>query len=386
MNEDSHIFYPDFDLGAFRFAVARYVKLLIRARWKHQPGFLSQAELAQWHLDDIESDPLPSWRLLELAAAALGLLNSEFLPRCGSGGVRETDESTPEGRLIGDVAFLAETEGGGPFHNFALLSASITLRKGLAVDWDKLVVWSRLPTIRSDLDKLPFPQQPTRPSPQTCDIEALAQKNMFRKTGKTWTISYKGQTIAKTHSVGLLYIGILLSKPRVALSASKLRQIYAAWKADSSRPLRTQAEWTTIAGSGNLDENVDLGDDLHLPGADLGEELDPIARQCYERRIEELLCDIAQLRSEGKHAQADELEEDLRFIKGVLKTGRSPGGRPRKMSSASKKDRDAVCTSIRRALADLQKDHSLLRQHFQRSLQLGSVCCYAPETPTIWNQ
>lgn len=385
MTSDSHFFYPDFDLGAFRFAVARYVKLLIRARRKHQPGFLSRDELAQWHLADIDSDRLASWRLLEQAAATLGLLNSEFLPRCGSGGVRETDESTPEGRLIHEVVNLAETEGGGPYHNLALLNAAIALRRGRAVNWEKLVEWSRLPAIRADLDRLPFPQRARCPQ-ATGSVEVAAPKHIFSRNGKAWTISYMDRTIPKTHSVGLFYIGILLNSPQVSFPVSRLRAIYTSWQADPSSPLRTQAEWATISGSDFEDEDADPSDHLHPLGHDLGEVLDPIGRRSYERHVEELHYAIDDLRSKGKQAQADELEEELRAVEKELESGRSLGGRPRKMSATSKKDRDAVCTAIRRALAGLQEDHRALCEHLRRSLILRHVCCYAPESPTTWNQ
>src|SRR5829696_5597613 len=124
MISNLEIYRPDFDLGAFRHAAARYVKLLIRARWKCDPGFLGQDDLAAWGLADIGRDRWPAWRLLHQAALALGHLNVEFLPRCGSGGVRETDESTPEGRLISALAGLDQADGGGPEHNGALLAAA----------------------------------------------------------------------------------------------------------------------------------------------------------------------------------------------------------------------------------------------------------------------
>src|SRR5262245_54260411 len=105
---DSEYYCPDFDLGVFRYAAARYVKLLIRARWKVDPGFISKEDLAAWELQDIEDDTIPAGRLLDDAARALAHLNRYFLPGRGSGGIPVTDESTPEGRLLFNVAFLAE--------------------------------------------------------------------------------------------------------------------------------------------------------------------------------------------------------------------------------------------------------------------------------------
>lgn len=148
---------PDFDPGKFRYAAALYANLLIRARWKCEPGFLAEADLAAWGLEEIGTDRWPAWRLLGQAAAVLGTINTQFVERCGSGGVRAADESTPEGRLVYAVSFLASTEGGGPEHNGALVEASRQLREGGAVDWPSLVAWETLPAIRADLDLLPHP-------------------------------------------------------------------------------------------------------------------------------------------------------------------------------------------------------------------------------------
>ena len=95
--------------------------------------------------------------MLGQAAALLGTINTQSLHRCGSGGVREADESTPEGRLVGAVAFLAQADAGGPEHNGALVEASRRLRGGDGVDWASLVAWETLPAIRADLDPLPHP-------------------------------------------------------------------------------------------------------------------------------------------------------------------------------------------------------------------------------------
>jgi hypothetical protein len=160
------VYHPDFDLGNFRHAVARYIKLLIRARWKCEPGFLSQEDLAAWQLQDIEQDSQSSCMLLDQAAQALAHLNVEFLPRCGSGGICETDDSTAVGRLIGNVAGLAWLGSeGGPWHNSALVDAARMLRENKEVDWGWLVDWEMLQAIRADLNQLPQP----RPKVATAD-------------------------------------------------------------------------------------------------------------------------------------------------------------------------------------------------------------------------
>lgn len=163
MDDDSDdVFRPDFDLTQFRHAVARYVKLLILSRWKVDPGFLSGSDLQRWHLSNIESDSQSAWQLMHEAALVLANLNTSYLPRCGSGGVRVTDPECAVGRLIFDVAFLADCGiGGGPHHNGALLGAAESLKRNLKLDWESLVNWNKLPSIRNDLDLLPNSVSPT---------------------------------------------------------------------------------------------------------------------------------------------------------------------------------------------------------------------------------
>ena len=73
----------------------------------------------------------------------------------GRGVVPPFDLSTPVGRLIDSVGFLVMPEGGGPFHNGALMDAANCLRVGEAIDWEGLVRWDALPAIRADLNELP---------------------------------------------------------------------------------------------------------------------------------------------------------------------------------------------------------------------------------------
>jgi hypothetical protein len=53
---DDYLFYPTFDLGAFRHAAARYVRLLIQSRLACKPGFLQVTELKAWKLEAFKAD------------------------------------------------------------------------------------------------------------------------------------------------------------------------------------------------------------------------------------------------------------------------------------------------------------------------------------------
>lgn len=163
------MYYPEFDLGEFRYAAARYVKLLIRARWKCEPGFLPSQTLDRWELTNIGRDQLPAWKLMSLAAMALARLNTVFIPR-GSGGIPVTSGQSPEERLLDSVGVLVEVDGSPP-NNDVLLDATSRLLAEEPIDWNELARWSDLEAIRDDLDQLPHPQRPgkerqLRPAPR----------------------------------------------------------------------------------------------------------------------------------------------------------------------------------------------------------------------------
>ena len=199
MNDDLHP--PDFDLGEFRHIVARYVKFLIRARWKTDAGFLADSDLTRWELNDIQQDTQQAWRLLEMAATTLATLNTEFIPRCGSGGVRVNDDDTPVSRLVESVAFLVDPEGGGPAHNQSLIEAAKVLQRGESVDWETIADWKSISAIRDDLDLLPQPKR--RREKKTQELKVTAK--FPSPPGLTWekvTITFVSNDSARVSACG----------------------------------------------------------------------------------------------------------------------------------------------------------------------------------------
>lgn len=81
-----------FDLGDYRYAVAKYVKLLIRARATAEPDFLSHEQYQRWKLSNIAADAYSIERLLQLAAAAHDHLWRNFIGPHGSGGGPRRDD------------------------------------------------------------------------------------------------------------------------------------------------------------------------------------------------------------------------------------------------------------------------------------------------------
>jgi hypothetical protein len=179
------LYHPNFDLGEFRYAASRYVKLLIRARWRCEPAFLAEAELAGWSLPNIANDPLSAGKLLDQAASALENLHMQgFLLPCSSGGIAVVDETTLMGRLVTNVTSLADFGQDGFPHNHILLQAARRLHDGSGMNWAALIDWDLLPVIRADLDQLPHPK-PRVVSPQEETDEESEIKPRWDKGSQT---------------------------------------------------------------------------------------------------------------------------------------------------------------------------------------------------------
>lgn len=137
-----------YDLGEFRWVVAAYIKYLIRARLIDEPNFLTKKDLARWGLDTDVSDPLKKddllWRARQIITEEI---NRRFIPRCGSGGVREG-----ESRFNCSVAFFVDY-----LHDLPAAIKNAQRKKPIV--WADLAHWSDLKYIRDELDKLPHPNR-----------------------------------------------------------------------------------------------------------------------------------------------------------------------------------------------------------------------------------
>ena len=64
-NRGNHVDRVDgFDLREYRDAVARLIRLMMRARAKARPRSINQREYERWGLSDIATDPMSLERLL----------------------------------------------------------------------------------------------------------------------------------------------------------------------------------------------------------------------------------------------------------------------------------------------------------------------------------
>ncbi len=144
-----------YDLGEYRFAVAKVARCLIRARLICDPKFSRILDRSTWSIPSAEpQDPTMSKAeiaegQLKQAKAANEHLWRNFIGPNGSGGVSLRDRLQSLKAMVN--YFVKE---------FELDKAITQLRNGKKVEWEKLATWDKLTRIRGWLDRLPAPKDP----------------------------------------------------------------------------------------------------------------------------------------------------------------------------------------------------------------------------------
>jgi hypothetical protein len=144
------------EAGQLRYAAARVVKCLIRARAIEQPTFLRLEDYEAWELKPIGYERRKVPELLKAALATLKMTDGLFLELCESGGKSVREEWFSEGPL-GDVKLHVASFVD---HINTLPEAIRQAESGHRVDWVELADWDALPAFRKALDALPHAERP----------------------------------------------------------------------------------------------------------------------------------------------------------------------------------------------------------------------------------
>ena len=352
----------DIDLGAFRYAAAKYVKFLIRARSKIKPGFLSDEELKRWQLTNIREDLIPETQLLLMAGAQLAFLNTNFINRCGSGGVAEYDQATAEGRLMTNIAFFVTCSGGGPYHNDTLILAALGRHEGQSSAWDSLVDWSKLSEIRNDLDKLPHPSS----TPTAHQGDAVAE-NVFRREGKSWNIRFQGgKLFAVDDGPGPTYLYYLMNHPDEKIDVHELSR-----------------EWDRVRAGNRLQSNEEEGlsvdNSMNEPIVDTQSIAE--AKKAYAS----IQAEIAVAQKNNDLSRIERLTEQRRSLSIQMSELFTPSGRLKRLDPNAKKVRNRVYSAIKRVIDNLRENDPSLGRHLEQHVNTGWKCEYSSDKTIVWS-
>ena len=372
---DTEWVHPDFDPVEFRRAAAKYIKLLIRARWKVEPKFLPQKVLQSWGLEKIDDESLESWQLLRQAATELAVLNRDYLPRCGSGGVAPTDERTSVGRLIEELAFFVYFDlyppregnsGGGPEHNSSLLTASDMLRRGESIKWDDLADWSRLPSIRRDLDQLP---EPSRRPPEA------HERYVFYFEGKVGHFAYGTPDVSVIADApkGLFYCWVLMKAAPDWVSASQLVNAFVRYDAAER-----------ISSVATEDDLLDDSESSPQRSSGRKPQGDPVFVHDLSAELIQLEASLESAKSSGNTKSVDVITKKLTELRQVLKNQKWFGVTKPESSSKEKKDRDAVLKCLNRGFDSIGKALPRLALHLRNAIKTPDRFRYVHELAHPW--
>jgi len=143
-----------FDPGVYRYDAAAYVKYLLAARERAEPGFVTAEMHQKWHLKEDFPGVLNVYQLLTYAKKKISAIDVSYSEPGGSSGLGDVEEGSV-GDLQVEISFLVDGE--------ALDVAVSTAKNGQPIDWDNLVQWDKLDAIRDGLNLLPHPpDQPAK--------------------------------------------------------------------------------------------------------------------------------------------------------------------------------------------------------------------------------
>jgi len=194
-------------------------------------------------------------------------------------------------------------------------------------------------------------------------------RNIFRKQGEYWAISFGGAEVNLKDSKGLHYIACLLRNSGQQVSSVDL----AALTNPHAPEIAIRAAALNEPGT---DSRTDLGD--------AGEILDANTAKQYKHRLEDLREEIERGQStndpgtvEKARAEFDVLLEQLRAATGL-------GGRGRRAASHRERARVMVTKRIKAAIENIRASNPTLGRHLANSIRTGHFCCYAPADPGDW--
>jgi non-specific serine/threonine protein kinase len=172
---------------------------------------------------------------------------------------------------------------------------------------------------------------------------ADASRNVFRREGEYWTISYEGAVVHLKDAKGLRHLARLLTHPGREFHAVDLEA--AEGQAGPVAPVGPEGR--TAGGGEGLVVRPDLGD--------AGVLLDATAKAAYQARIQELRGEVEEAEGFNDPARATKARQELGFLVAELARAVGLGGRDRRAASHAERTRLNVTRTIRAAMANLAR-------------------------------
>jgi hypothetical protein len=169
----------------------------------------------------------------------------------------------------------------------------------------------------------------------------------FRRTGETWSVSWRGRDATVRDTKGMRDLARLLARPGADVAAVELA---GAW----------------------------------VDGGDTGELVDATARDAYRARLAVLDDELAAADRAGDAPRSERASAERAALLAQLSAAYGLGGRPRRTGDPAERARSAVGWRIRDALRRIEAVHPALARHLRVSVHTGAFCRYSPESSVHW--
>jgi tetratricopeptide (TPR) repeat protein len=199
-------------------------------------------------------------------------------------------------------------------------------------------------------------------------------KNLFRREGEYWTVSYDGSVVRLRDAKGLHYLAQLLAHPGREFHAIDL---------EAANRQRAPAE-SRGSMTGGSERELTVRPDL----GDAGVLLDARAKAAYRARVSDLRAELEEAEAFHDTGRAAAAQAELDFLVAELARAVGLGGRDRRAASHAERARLNVTRSIRAAMANLARDNPSLGRHLAATIRTGRYCSYTPDphAPITWDR
>jgi hypothetical protein len=200
-----------------------------------------------------------------------------------------------------------------------------------------------------------------------------SELNIFRKAGKYWSITYKGEQLHHIpHKLGFTYISLLLQSPYKHITPLDLYQLAHRdlssigqnrdYTVDQERAFSTDEDPSGRHDSDDITSKEDIKE--------------------YREHIKDLEGGIAEAKANNDIGRYTKLKADRDAILEELERITGLGGRSRKFSNDHERKRVGITKAIQRALAELKNEHEPLAKHLETYIKKGNSFCYNPDPKT----
>ncbi len=186
------------------------------------------------------------------------------------------------------------------------------------------------------------------PAPSAAPPATAPATGLLRRDGAFWTVGWRGREAVIPAVKGIADLAVLLGQPE--------REVHAL----------------DLVGAGAA------------PRSDLGEVIDPAAKEAYRKRLRVLDDELEEAEATGDVAGSEAAATEREFLLAELGAAYGLGGRARRAGDPAERARTTVTSRIRDAIARIDAELPDLGRHLRASVRTGTYCCYSPETPTVW--